>query len=729
MGHGPIHPHTGHPGSGSGSNSACAQLEQDIANYQAKLDQLNRELAATDGPDARRKILDEIAATAGILEDIEASYARNCARGPISPVPFQIGAWQLQSPFGIRLSDDLWQTGSAWAVHPLPGGRLLVGTEQGGLWLSEPDGQGWYSARCLSDSWSHWGFTAFVADPADPDRIFAGANDTLTSGSPGPGIDGKSGGVYVGRASRPDDPWTFIVLPASISGGVLSMIILPGLRRLLVVSGFSYGANANQLCWLDIDSSPLPLVLQADPQTASDVANADGDSFFITDQLSASLGVGRFGGSTIVFNPVGAGAIAWTSAPLGFTPMRIASCKTKPKNAYCLGYVGNLQRIFVIRTQDGGNSWSECAYSEPNLISPGPNAAQNFWQALDAFDPAVKSPYSIAVHPTDPLTVAVAYGAAALSNDGGTGQWLALNPGGTVPVVPLHADIHRLCFDDATDILFIPSDGGLLSLPSMASFIDLPLPFGGPASYFSGDSKRNRTLPVVMLDAIQARGSRANLAVGAGIAVSGTQDNANLWLDPSTQVWGALEVKIDGPTGLPLSTKGDGGVVAISAQASGTYVLHGENADKLPVQWAQWQGSSWGPSINVPGATGGQFTGLTPILRPVSPAVSLFAPSPVIALACQDPSNISAAFPAQANNIVFGAVVFAFPSSFVSIPTRVFWVQLGAVPATEVITALEAFDNSSVLAGTQSGRLFRVSLNGSRTCERFAIMMAPRKQR
>jgi hypothetical protein len=43
----------------------------------------------------------------------------------------------------------------------------------------------------------------------------------------------------------------------------------------------------------------------------------------------------------------------------------------------------------------------------------------------------------------------------------------------------------------------------------------------------------------------------------------------------------------------------------------------------------------------------------------------------------------------------------------------VVWVQLGAVPTTEVITALEAFDSSSVLAGTQSGRLFRVGLNGS----------------
>lgn len=700
MGHPPILPGP-HPPIGPGSTSACAQLQQDIARYQAYIDQLNKKLATTEGHDARKAILDEIATTARVLNDTEANYARNCAHGPVPPVQFQIGAWQLQSPFGIRLSDHLWQTGSVWAVHPLPGDRLLVGTEQGGLWLSEPDGSGSYNARCLSNSWSHWGISAFSADPADLDRIFIGANDTFSNAAPG--IDGNSGGVYVGHASKPEDPWTFVPLPPSVSGGVLSMIILPGQRRLLAVTGIGTGSNANQICWMNIDSSPF--IWEVDPQTATDLANADGDSFLITDQVRALLGVGKFSGSRIVFNPVGAGAIKWTSTPPGFTPMRIASCKTKPNNAYCLGYVGNLQSLFVIRSQDGGSNWTECTYFEPNLSSPGPNAALNFSSALDAFDSGAKSRYSIAVHPTNPLTVAVGYVAVALSNDGGTRQWLALNNAGANPVVPSHGDIHELCFDDATEILFIPSDGGLLSLPSLAALIDPPLPFGISTSYFPGDTRRNRTLPVLMLDANPPRISLANLAIGGGIVVTGTQDNANLWLDPATQVWGALEVKNDSVTGAPVSDAGDGGVVAISAQASGTYVLHGQNADNLPVQWARWQGGSWGPSSIIPvsGPAGAKLTGLIPIMRPVSPAVGLLAPFLVVSLG------------AQANNIVFGAVVYAFPTvpQFPSIPPRAFWVQLGTVPATEVITALEAFDNSSVLAGTQSGRLFRVSLNGS----------------
>lgn len=672
--------------------SACSQLQQDIANYQAQLNLLNRKLTVTEGFDARKVILDEIAITARVLEDTEANYARNCPRGPISPAPFQSGAWTLQSPFGIRLSDDVWQTGSVWAVHPLPGERMLIGTEQGGLWLSEPDGAGSFKSRCLSDSWNHWGFSAFAADPADPDRIFAGVNDTFANNVPG--IDGSSGGVYVGRASRPDDPWTYVPLPPRTTGGVLSMIIVPGLRRLVVAIGVSFGGNANPLCWMSIDSAPF--VFQVDSQTATDLANASGDLFLITDQKRSLLGVGQFSGSTIAFNPVGAGAIQWSSTPRSFSPMRVASCKVTPNNAYCLGFIANPQRLFIIRSADGGTSWTECTYSEPNTTVP-------FGAALDAFDSGVKSRYSIAVHPTDPLTVAAGYGAVALSNDGGSKQWLALNNAGANPAVPMHADIHELCFDEATGTLLIPSDGGLLTLPSLAALINMPLPFGFSASYFPGDTRRNRTLPVVMLDASPPRQTLANVATGGGIVVTGTQDNANLWLDPATQIWNALEVKYDVNTGAPVSTSGDGGVVAISAQASGTYVLHGENSgsDNVPVQWARWQGGGWGPSTTVPAP--GSATGLIPILRPVSPAVGLFAPFPAIAIA------------SPTNNIVFGAVIYAFPSlsPFLSIPTRVLWAPLGALPATEIISALEAFDSSSVLAGTQSGRLFRVSLNGT----------------
>jgi hypothetical protein len=683
------------PSSGS-SDSPCSQLREDIARYQALVDFLNRKLAATDGYDARKAILDDLAVAVRVLEDTEANYQRNCVRAPVPGRPFQIGPWELVSPFGIQLSEQLWLTGSVWAVHPLPGNRLLVGTEQGGLWLSEPDDSGAYKSRCLSNSWKHWGVATFVADPADPDRIFVGSNDTLGTG--GPGIDGTIGGVFVGSAAKPDGEWVYVPVPGF--GGVLSMIILPG-ERLLVV------ATSADLCWTPIDT--VPFIWHSNAQTATDLANLTGDDFLIADRNNSTLGVAQISGSAVLFKSIGSGAIQWATATATFTPLRIASCKTKPNNVYCLGSAGPPQRLFVIRSQDSGTTWTECAYNEPNLAAPGATPAQAFASALDAFDPAVKSRYSIAVHPTDPLTVAVGYGAAALSNDGGTSQWLALNNAGATPAVPMHDDVHELTFDEATGSLLIPSDGGILILPSITAMINLPLPFGS-GSFFHGDTKRNQSLPVLLMDSNPPRQSPANLAIGGGIIVAGTQDDANVWLDPTDHVWRALEVKTTGSA--VVSTAGDGGVVAISSQTSGTYVLHGQNNDNVPVQWAQWRGGSWSPSQTVPvilSSTTLNSSGLIPILRPVAPTVGLLAGlplSPVIALA------------SPPNNVVYGAEIVAIP--FV-VPTKVYWTQLGVVPATwafgryvtENISALEAFDSASVLAGTQSGRLFRIPVGGT----------------
>jgi hypothetical protein len=51
-----------------------------------------------------------------------------------------------------------------------------------------------------------------------------------------------------------------------------------------------------------------------------------------------------------------------------------------------------------------------------------------------------------------------------------------------------------------------------------------------------------------------------------------------------------------------------------------------------------------------------------------------------------------------------GAVVYGQPFE---------WAALGEVPLGEVISSLEAFDSTSVLAGTRSGRLFRLQLSGA----------------
>jgi hypothetical protein len=72
------------------------------------------------------------------------------------------------------------------------------------------------------------------------------------------------------------------------------------------------------------------------------------------------------------------------------------------------------------------------------------------------------------------------------------------------------------------------------------------------------------------------------------------------------------------------------------------------------------------------------------------------------------------------SNTVFGAVfhnAFTGPSGEVIQETvhEFEWTALGNVPAGEEISAVEAHDSTSVLAGTASGRLFRIQLGGPST--------------
>src|SRR5689334_5916053 len=195
----------------SGSpNVDCAQLLQDIARYQAMVDALTASLSAAPDARSKKQFADELAVAAKVLEDTEANYARHCVRPPRTPKPFKVGPWELVTPLGIDLANGVWHTGSVQCACPLPGGRLLLGTEQGGLWLSVPDGDGGYASQSMSDSWPHWSFNGCVADPANATRVFVGCD---------PGVNAP-GGVYVGHFSVTPASWTFLPLPVGLAAHV-----------------------------------------------------------------------------------------------------------------------------------------------------------------------------------------------------------------------------------------------------------------------------------------------------------------------------------------------------------------------------------------------------------------------------------------------------------------------------------------------------------------------------
>jgi hypothetical protein len=650
-------------GDGPGASEAdCNQLKADIQRYEDLVAWYNRQLATTSGPLEQRQLMTELATANQFLGNTYANYARNCLPPPRPPIQFEIGSWELVSHLGIEIGDGGWNTGSIWSVCPLPNGQLLIGAEQGGLWLSEPDGHGSYQAQCLSNEWSDWKIGSLLADPAHPTDVFAGCGD-----------EDMPGGLYFGTAPHQPGTWSKIPLPLLIAGSpVTAMIILLRQRILIVATADRKQPGVGGVGWTEIGPfteapeggealswNSRNIAATDLAYTKTDLASVEGEEFLlITNENPAVLMRGNINEATLSLTAISPDSIQWLQQPAEFTPIRIASCNQSPDNVYCLGSckggISAGKELFILQSTDGGQHWRECQYTS--------EAVQQLADALDFLDSGVKSDKSIAVHPTDPNTVAVAYGQAALSGDGG-GTWTIVSGS--------HSDIHNLCFDDDGN-LFIPSDGGVLSR--------------SPTGVF--DSGRNKTLPLLMFYApAYAREFNGNTAclTDSEMIVAGSQDNANMWLRSDEEPWRQLDA-------------GDGGVVAIYQKGAETFVLHGQGGNNVPVKWAKWAGTDWGASDTVPIRLSGAAldkNGLIPLFRPVSPATGLAVGpdlAPVMALAA--PVN---------NPTVYGAVISN---------SSVEWRQLGQLTGGETVASLEAYDDSNFLVGTNSGRLFLISLDG-----------------
>jgi len=345
--------------------------------------------------------------------------------------------------------------------------------------------------------------------------------------------------------------------------------------------------------------------------------------------------------------------------------------------------------MFVIRSQDGANTWQECSYTT--------NIAGEYLADVLGFDEGQpKSYYSIAVHPVDPDIVATGYEGGALSTDGGI-RWNALTS-----LQGWHADIHDLLFHleplprrpkgrprgARRYSLYIPSDGGILRWTGVDSHVSYT------AALVTADSTRNRTLPIVMLYSPDGRrgGAFGNMSVVGDLIASGSQDNANLWMDRANPAWRRFR-------------GGDGGATSLAKPTiSPTLILGSDSINKVAVHKAE-QVSPWafGASSTAPIRLN-PFTldanGVLPeFLKPVGPGLGLTAGSnsnPVIAIASPGKSNV-----------VYAAILVPIlDQAGAFLDQSVEWVAFGNLASGEFVSCLEPHDNKTVLVGTASGRMF-----------------------
>jgi len=670
-------PPPGDGNAGGGGSGDCDQLKRDLQNLENSLALFQNKLNSTPGPDGPGTQRGSLSHVISLLNDEIATTEtrlRDCL-SPVGPPPFKVDPWELVSPFGIvNQTNQTWTTGSIWTVLPLDQQRLLVGTENGGLWLSEPDGSGGYKSTCLSNAWKHYSVRAMVADPKEPNRIFVGC---------------FGGGLYVGDVSPgstlyPD--WAEeIPIPSWMSAAdVYSMIILAG-SRLLVL-----GTNSG-LAWSSIDSSSFAWQGETD-LAISDITNLESDKFLFAS--AAGISVASINQGSVVTAPVPANAIQWAKAPTSFSPSRLASCKTQPRHVYCAGtYAGGstTRGLFIIRSADNGSSWHECQYGGSFGTLAGDLSV-----VLNLADPndIVKSRMGVSVHSTRPAVVAIGYKTAAISVDSGD-TWDATIYGG-------HDDVHEILFDSQSDVVHIPNDGGLMSISRWEN-----------RATAQKDTLRNKTLPVVMLYTPENwRTFYGNLSVSdeVGFISAGSQDNANLWCTPGSP-W------MVGPAG---TTSGDGGAVAVGYAGKTAILISSLNSNSVPAIWATWENGSWKNHGTIPIRLSDKALdskGLIPLIRPVSsqnPVLIYMSvdesigfrkflirvgPIPILALAYHlNPGR----------NVIYGA-------AYNSISKQVEWIELGRISPLEEINALEPYSSYQVIAGTVSGRLFVVNVGGTFT--------------
>jgi hypothetical protein len=131
----------------------CDQLRRNLRSLQQTRSMWATKLASDRDPDVPGGSQDSIRQIIALIDqEIAATqHQLNECNGPLPPKRFVIDPWQLVTPSGIDTTGidtskkgdgSIWETGSVWCVLPVDGQRLLLGTENGGLWLSEPDGTG-----------------------------------------------------------------------------------------------------------------------------------------------------------------------------------------------------------------------------------------------------------------------------------------------------------------------------------------------------------------------------------------------------------------------------------------------------------------------------------------------------------------------------------------------------------------------------------------------------------
>ena len=578
-------------------------------------------------------------------------------------------SWTLTNPWGINFdpTNNTWASGRVYAFLALDVLEILLGTEQGGVWMLNPFTFVGPLARPIGD-FDDPNITCLALGPDGAHHVYAGASQFGTVWEANP------------SAQEPLEAWRSIGDSATL-GPVYGIVVLKDIRRVVVTAKLG-------IFWADIPR-PGGVYLWKKAKGATDggyfgVTVGQGDRVVVGalnfTSSAQAIYYGNFVESDLVMKP--ATIAPALSAAGGY--ISVSSCTANPAAMYALCQQPNGQPLAVLRAGNTGN-WTNGESWVPagkTIVGAPPN--KDITNVLGQQNFKV-----ISTSPVDAKTVAFADIRSLISHDYGA-SWNFLPTSGSWDnqgkfIVPLstavHSDGHVVYFDSTDPTgnrIYLGSDGGVALS-------------GDGGKTFSTNT--NQKLPNLLFQSEPERNLFGEFTVDetGWLLAGGLEDNGVVYCvtEPSPSPWTELET-------------GDGMQALF---ISGERLLWKSN-DGGGIHHARWNGHD--------------VADLNPAILPVS------KPKPGSAFPRGFPSSDIRVFQARvtAGPMVAVSVFtpdvthpFASPSDVYGVfadkngqPTG--WQYLGSVPTGGGAWSIATCPGAPIFIGTTDSRILQLSWSG-----------------
>lgn len=363
--------------------------------------------------------------------------------------------WTLANPYGIQMDEagDIWHAGKVVDALVIKAGGLIAASETSGIYLIAENG----NSISLSRDWDNPNVQCLAYGPDNESHVYAGCSNK--------GIKGTPPLLYVTDISKKVpllQPWKVIKVPAE-TGSIHQILVQPKLRRILLAcdggvywSKIPKGNSADVYNWNRASGLPQGAFfgITAGPQNS-----------VIVSPLKANISTGHFG----IFYGLWKNTAADTasinfnrSIIKGFNEHNmgrasIVSFESNPVIAYALSMDGNGTPNAILRSENGGKSWTRTV---GNISCPWVSGDKNIAnREITGNDEAGGIIHRITVSKRDPNLISFGNLWAYYSLDGGN-NWEFIGGCDWRQVPALHPDVHAVQFDH-NDRMIILSDGGI----------------------------------------------------------------------------------------------------------------------------------------------------------------------------------------------------------------------------------------------------------------------------